>query len=191
MQRIQDHSERFRKHETQLHFLLSDGLGGNARSYQLFLKLLSSHLRAYFKRRIYQLADDVEDLVQETLLAVHNKRHTYLVAQPVTAWVYAIARYKLIDWLRARASREAMHDPIDDQSELFCETDDEARQASKDLALMLVGLPDKQRLPIVFVKVEGLTVMETAQKLGMTESAVKIGIHRGLKTLAKKFRNAT
>ena len=164
------------------------GQGGDTAAYHRFLKVLSAHLRAYFRKRLFQRPDEVEDLVQETLLAVHNQRHTYRPEQPLTAWVHAIARYKLIDLLRARSSREALTDPLDDELEVFASSDTEAAEAKKDLNKLLAGLPDRQRLPIVHVKVEGLSVVEAAQLTGMSESAIKIGIHRGLKALAARIR---
>lgn len=126
--------------------------------------------------------------MQETLLAVHNQRHTYRRDQPLTAWVHAIARYKLVDMLRARASREALTDPLDDELEVFAKSDTDAADAQRDLGKLLNTLPDKQRLPIVHVKVEGLSVVEAARLTGMSESAIKIGVHRGMKALAAKIR---
>ena len=164
------------------------GLRGDAAAYHRFLKALSAHLRAYFRKRLFQRPDEVEDLVQETLLAVHNQRHTYRTDQPLTAWVHAIARYKLVDLLRARASREALTDPLDDELEVFASSDTDAADARKDLDQLLASLPDRQRLPIVHVKLEGLSVVEAAQLTGMSESAVKIGVHRGLKALAARIR---
>ena len=76
--------------------------------------MLSAHLRAFLRRSLFGWPDEVEDLVQECLLAMHNKRHTYQSDQPLTAWVHAIARYKLIDLLRSKSGREALHDPLDD-----------------------------------------------------------------------------
>ncbi len=89
--------------------------------------------------------------MQETLLAVHNQRHTYDSAQPLTAWVYAIARYKLIDMLRRRTGREALNDPLSDETELFEAYDSEAMEAKRDLTKLLDQLPDRQRLPIVYL----------------------------------------
>ncbi len=188
MERIEPRDDRFADTENRLRELLVQGLDGDAAAYHQFLKALSAHLRAYFRKRLFQRTDEVEDLVQDTLLAVHNQRHTYRRDQPLTAWVHAIARYKLIDLLRARASREALTDPLDDELEMFAATDSDAAEAKKDLDELLAGLPDRQRLPIVHVKLEGLSVVEAAQRTGMSESAVKIGIHRGLKALAAKFK---
>lgn len=174
--------------ERRLHESFVRGLAGDGAAYDAFLRTLTVHLRAFFRRRLAQSPDDVEDLVQETLLAVHNQRHTYHTGQPVTAWLHAIAKYKLIDLLRRRARRDALHDPLDDAVELLSASDSEQGEARRDLAVLLKDLPDKQRLPIVHVKIEGLSVAETAQRTGLSESAVKVGIHRGLKVLAARIK---
>jgi RNA polymerase sigma-70 factor (ECF subfamily) len=174
--------------EERLRGLLLRSLEADADAYHRFLKELSAHLRAFLRRRLAQWPHAVEDLVQETLLAVHNQRHTYQRDMPVTAWVHAIARYKLVDWLRSHAVRDARNDSLDDADELFSSSDSEAAEARRDLAQLLQTLPDRQRLPIVHVKLEGLSVVETARLTGLSESAVKIGVHRGLKALAAKIR---
>lgn len=170
--------------EQRLRQLLLQGLAGEAQAYHVFLKDLGAHVRAFLRRRLASLPDEIEDLVQDTLLAVHNQRHTYRADQPVTAWVHAIARYKLIDLLRSRSVREALHDPIDDDMALFAASDTDAADARRDVAQLLEQLPDNQRLPIQHTKLEGLSVAEAARATGMSESAVKVGVHRGLKALA-------
>ena len=190
MERIEERDARFTDNENRLRELLVQGLNGDAAAYHQFLKALSAHLRAYFRKRLFQRPDEVEDLVQETLLAVHNQRHTYRTDQPLTAWVHAIARYKLVDLLRSRSSREALTDPLDDELEVFAASDSDAADARQDLGKLLAGLPDRQRLPIVHVKLEGRSVVEAAQLTGMSVSAIKIGVHRGLKALAAKVRGS-
>ena len=190
MERIEERDARFTDNENRLRELLVQGLNGDAAAYHQFLKALSAHLRAYFRKRLFQRPDEVEDLVQETLLAVHNQRQTYRTDQPLTAWVHAIARYKLVDLLRSRSSREALTDPLDDELEVFAASDSDAADAKKDLGKLLAGLPERQRLPIVHVKLEGLSVVEAAQLTGMSVSAIKIGVHRGLKALAAKVRGS-
>lgn len=170
--------------EDRLRALLMQGLAGEPTAYQQFLKAVSAHLRAFFKRRLTSLPDEVEDLVQDTLLALHNQRHTYQSERPLTAWVHAIARYKLIDLHRSRGVREALHDPLDDDLQVFAASHTEACDARRDLGRLLGRLPDHQRLPIMHMKLEGLSVTETATATGMSESAVKVGVHRGLKALA-------
>ena len=177
--------------EIQLRELLIGGLGGDEASYHAFLKSLSSHLRGFLRVRLIRLPDDVEDLVQETLLAVHNQRHTYDSQQPLTAWVHAIARYKLVDLLRRRSTRDALTDPLDDEAVFFVQAETEAVDAKRDIYKLLKRLPDRQRLPIVHMKLEGLSVVEAAKLTGMSESAVKVGVHRGLKALAALIRSET
>ena len=167
------------------------GLEGEPAAYQAFLRKLSAHLRAFLRRRLFGWPDEVEDLVQECLLAMHNKRHTYQSDQPLTAWVYAIARYKLIDLLRSKSVREALHDPLEDDLAVFAESSTDASDARRDLAGLLETLPDRQRLPIEHVKLKGLSVTDAATLLGMSESAVKIGIHRGLKALGKRVGSSS
>jgi len=176
--------------EDGLKDLFVRGLGGDASAYHGFLKGLSTHLRAFLRWRLSRLPDEVEDLVQETLIAVHNQRHTYDPGQPLTAWAHAIAKYKLIDLLRRRQRHEVLNDPLDDHLELFAAADSEPDDARRDVGSLLAQLPDRQRLPILHVKLEGLSVAETARLTGLSESAVKIGVHRGLKALAAKMRGS-
>ena len=98
--------EAFQAKEDRLKALLLEGLAGNAPAYQSFLKELSAHLRSFLRKRLARLPEEVEDLVQESLLAIHNQRHTYDPSQPLSAWVQAIARYKLVDLLRRKSAKE-------------------------------------------------------------------------------------
>lgn len=183
------HNEvRVSAHEDRLRDLLLRGLGGDAPAYHAFLKAMGAHLRAFFRVRLARLPDEVEDLVQEALLAIHNQRHTYDPGQPLTAWVHAIARYKMIDLLRRRARRDVLNDPLDDELAVFAGSEVEAADARRDIGKLLDQLPDRQRLPIVHMKLEGLSVVEAARLTGMSESAIKVGVHRGLKALAAMIR---
>lgn len=163
-------------------------LEGNPVAYERFLTALSAHLRAFFRKRMAQLPDDVEDLVQECLLAIHKSRHTYRAEQPLTAWVHTIARYKLVDLLRARSRREALNDPLDDDLAIFAKSETEVADASRDLAVILRSLPERQRRVLVMIKLEGASVPETALATGMSEASVKVGVHRSLKALAAKLK---
>jgi RNA polymerase sigma-70 factor (ECF subfamily) len=182
-----DTSQRLEEQEARLQRLLVDGLRGGAPAYRSFLDELSAHLRAYFRRRLAQWPAEVEDLVQETLVAVHTRRHTYDPGRPLTAWVHAIARYKLVDWLRHRASRDAVTVPLDDD-DLFTSADADAADACRDVGKLLARLPDRQRLSIVHTRLHGHSVADTARMTGLSESAVKVNVHRGLKALAAHVR---
>ena len=176
--------------EAVLRGLFLKGLDGDAVAYRAFLDQLSRHLRGFLARRLFGWPDDVEDLVQECLLAMHNQRHTYQSDQPLTAWVHAIARYKMIDLLRAKSVREALHDSIDDADDLFADDEASPGEARRDLQTLLATLPERQREAIVRTKLEGLSVAETASLTGMSESAVKVNVHRGLKALAASIKGA-
>ena len=181
-------SESLATLEAQLHSLWMQSLDGDSACYERVLTLLSGYLRSFLRNRLQSRLSDVEDLVQETLMAIHQKRHTYQSDQPLTAWVYAIARYKLIDHLRAHSRRDSKHDDIDDWAEqLWANDDAQASDAQRDLHQVLSELPDKQRLPIEHTKLQGLSIAESAQLTGQSEAAVKVNIHRGLKALAQKF----
>lgn len=175
--------------EDRLRDCLLRGLAGESVAYHTFLKELSAHLRAFLRGRLARLPDEVEDLVQETLLAVHNQRHTYDAGQPLTAWVHAIARYKLVDLLRRRAVRDELNEPIEDDIYVLAASDTEASDARRDVAQLLKRLPERQRIPIIRTKLEGLSVAEAAKATGMSEAAVKVGVHRGLKALAAMMRS--
>ena len=190
MERIPETSV-VRGSESRLYALLVQGLAGDGAAYRDFLQATAGHLRAFLRRRLQRWPDEVEDLVQESLLAIHNQRLTYDTSVPVTSWVYAIARYKLIDWLRRHARREMLNDPLDDENELFTSADADANEAQRDLGQLLETLPAQQRAAIVHTKLDGLSVRETAAALEISEASVKVAVHRGLKFLAAQLRKAS
>lgn len=102
--------------------------------------------------------------MQETLFALHNQRHTYRPSERLTPWLYAIARYKLVDSLRAHSPRRAIEEPLDDETSdsAFFAQDTAATEARRDLLKLLETLPERFRLPIVQVKLEGRSVGEAA-----------------------------
>jgi RNA polymerase sigma-70 factor, ECF subfamily len=127
--------------EDRLRSLMLESLAGDAAAYRVFLDELTARLRFYLRRRLGGLPDEVEDLLQELLLAVHNKRHTYDPRQPLTAWVQAIARYKLVDLLRRRSRSDVLTDPLDEEDQIFGTTANDAAEAQYDVAKLLSGLP--------------------------------------------------
>jgi len=172
--------------EAELKDLMVAGLNGDAAAHRNLLDQLSRRLRAYYKTRLERIgrsATEAEDLVQEALLAIHIRRHTYDPAEPFTPWVYAIARYKLIDHLRT--TRAQLSDaPIEDAEEVLAQDDQAGAESAYDLQRLLGGLPGNMQQAIQCVKIEGLTVAEAATRLRMSQSAVKINVYRGLKRLA-------
>ena len=163
------------------------GLDGDAAAHKVLLTRLSAHLRAYFNARLARIGmapADAEDLVQETLIALHTRRHTYDRSQPFTPWVYAIARYRLVDYLR-RSKRSTTDVPIEEAEEVLAEDDPSSVESSLDLAQLMARLSPKARQAIQFVKLDGLSVSEAASRSGMSPSAVKVSVHRGLRALSR------
>lgn len=172
--------------EPELRALMMAGLDGDAAAYKALLEKLSSQLRAYFKGQLARISRgpvEAEDLVQEALMAIHTRRHTYDVSQLFTPWVYAIARYKFVDYLR-RTKASISDVPIEDAEEARAQDDRVHVESSLDLERLMAGLSPKVRQAIQYVKLDGLSVSEAAARSGMSESNVKISVHRGLRALA-------
>lgn len=147
---------------------------GDSSAYRRFLGEAAGRLRAFFARRIGADAD-LEDLVQECLIALHDKRGTLDPGRPVGPWMYAIARYKLADLWRRRG-REAPAEPL-------AAIDTRAAQAAHDVEGLIGALPPSQAEAIRLTKLEGLTVSEAGDRLGIGASALKVRVHRGMAKL--------
>jgi RNA polymerase sigma factor (sigma-70 family) len=172
--------------EDRLRSLMIQGLDGDAASHTRLLRELSVLLRGFYSRRFGGDPADAEDLVQETLIAVHTRRESYDRSKPFTSWAFTMARYKMIDEFRRRGLR--LTTPIDDVDELFADDEIGPASAAMDLERLLRGLPEQQRLAIQQVKVQGLSIEEAAARSGLSPSNVKISIHRGLKTLLARVQ---
>lgn len=177
--------------ETQIKPLWLRAQGGDEAAYRVCLQRIAVRLRAYLRRRLQGWPDEVEDLVQETLLALHLQRGTCGPEVPVTAWVLAVARHKLVDLWRRRGRRDALHDPLDEVDEQQLAAAAQEGEAQHDLEQLLETLPEAQRRAILLTKIEGLSVAEASARTGASESAIKVQVHRGLKKLAQLVRDAT
>jgi RNA polymerase sigma-70 factor, ECF subfamily len=172
--------------EKELRVLMTVALRGDAGAYRRLLEQLTGHLRAYYRRRFALLRQgptEAEDLLQEVLIAIHTRRHTYDASQPFTPWLYAIARYKFLDHLRR--TKSTLRDiPVEDAQELTAHSDVAAVENGLDLERLMSRISFTARQAIRYVKLEGLSIREAAARCGMSESAVKVAVHRGLKALA-------
>ncbi len=174
--------------ETGLKSLWARAQAGDDAAYAHALQHMATRLRGYLRRRMQSLPDDVEDLVQETLLALHIQRGTHDASLPVSHWVLAIARHKLVDLWRRRGRQDALHDPLDEMDDSDMPQAADAGTARRDLFKLLQQLPEAQRMAIVLTKIDGLSVAEAALRTGASESAIKVQVHRGLKRLAENLR---
>lgn len=168
-------------------------LAGDGAAYRRLLADLLPYLRNLCRRasaRAGLSASEAEDAVQETLLAIHLKRHTWDPGQPLTPWLAAIARNKVIDALRRRG-RRAETDIADFEDVLSAPAETEAveRELDRQDALRLLDqLSAKQREAIEAVSIRGESLREAAGHLGVTEGALRVSVHRGLKALAALYR---
>jgi RNA polymerase sigma-70 factor, ECF subfamily len=177
-------------HECELRALMTAGLDGDGAAYHALLTRLTGHLRAYYRHRFARIGHgptEAEDLLQEALIAVHNHRHTYDRSQPFTPWIHAIARYKFLDYLR-RTKSSFKDMAMASAEEFTAESDIGAVESGLDLQRLMSKISSKARQVIQYVKLEGLSVREAAKRCEMSESAVKVAVHRGLKALALQIR---
>lgn len=164
---------------------------GDEAAYRQALGMMAARLRAHLRRRLPGGLDDVEDIVQEVLLALHVQRGTYDSSVPVSAWCFAIARYKLVDYWRKHGRRGALHDVLDEGAlEGALMSDDRDATARRDLEQLLSELPEVLRRAFELTKIEGLSVNEAALTLGATESAIKVQVHRGLKKMMQLVKGS-
>ncbi|MBX7494986.1 sigma-70 family RNA polymerase sigma factor [Qipengyuania sp. 6B39] len=171
--------------EASLAHLMRASQGGDKAAYRVLLSEVQLWLERYFRRRVAPA--QLDDLVQEVLMAVHTKRATWDPDRPFLPWLAAIARYRWVDHLR-KVYRHAEDELGDwDAAE---DSDEEAVMARMSLERLFVHLPDKQSEVIELVKIEGLTIAEASERTGQSESLVKVNIHRGLKKLSALIEKA-
>jgi RNA polymerase sigma-70 factor (ECF subfamily) len=171
--------------EASLAHLMTASQKGDASAYRVLLSEVQMWLERYFRRRVAPA--QLDDLVQEVLMAVHAKRATWDPSRPFLPWLAAIARYRWVDHLR-KVYRKA-EDELGDYDAAE-DSEEEAVMARMSLERLFVHLPDKQSEVIELVKIDGLSIAEASAKTGQSESLVKVNIHRGLKKLAALVEKA-
>lgn len=164
-------------------------MAGDAVAYRRFLEAVTPHLRAMAYRHCNSLGSgktEVEDVVQEVLLAIHLKRGTWDQSRPLGPWLSAIVRNKLVDTLRQRGRRITI--PIEDVTDVLAAPDEPNSLQAHDIDRMLGALKGTQRDIVRSISVDGSSVRETANRLNMTEGAVRVALHRALRALAAAYR---
>ncbi|MDI4663517.1 sigma-70 family RNA polymerase sigma factor [Xanthobacter autotrophicus] len=160
---------------------------GDEAAYRALLKALAATLRSYFARRLGRDAS-VEDLVQDTLIAIHERRATYDPQRPFAAWFFAIARYKLIDHLRA--ARRSASSPVEEIEDIAGADEETPASARLDLERLLDGLPQRSRDIVRTVKIEGQSVAEVSLRSGLSPTAIRVLLHRAVKAMSAKVGNS-
>lgn len=174
--------------EKNWEILMNAALKGDEQAYASLLSDLTRILRNFVRTALARTnvgVADVEDVVQEILLTLHLKRHTWRNDEPLRPWLYAIARHKVVDHLR-RSGRRVTLD-IDDFADVLS---GEARQdniTGEQIERALTSLSPRERQVIRYCTVEGRSTQEVAARLGLTEGAIRVALHRGLTNLARRF----
>jgi RNA polymerase sigma-70 factor (ECF subfamily) len=164
---------------------------GDAGAYRQLLVSLGTHVRAVARSRCRSLGapeSEGEDLVQEVLLTIHLKRGTWDQSRPIGPWVAAITRNRLVDVLRRRGRLIAV--PIEDVVESLQAEDQKPELSTRDVDSLLGHLKPQQREIVRSISLNGSSIRETADRLQMTEGAVRVTLHRALKVMAAFYRSS-
>jgi RNA polymerase sigma-70 factor, ECF subfamily len=164
-------------------------IGGDEGAYKRLLSDMSRALRPTMRRGFSGVSaspNEVEDVVQEVMLAIHLKRHTWDQSKPIGPWIMAIARNKMIDDLRRKGRRTEV--PIDGMLDVLEAGGHEDAIHAYDVRRVLTGLNGRNREIVQAITIDGHSAQDVASKLGMTEVAVRVALHRSLKALAETYQ---
>jgi RNA polymerase sigma-70 factor (ECF subfamily) len=169
--------------------LLKQANGGDVSAYRLFLEQLAPFVRGMARRGIGRIGTplaDLEDAVQETLLAIHLKRHTWREDQPIGPWIGAITRYKLIDLARKYGRRKEIE--LDEAFDWAAPEPEEPSLPEHELERLLESVSETKRVIVRSISIKGISIRQVADSMQMSEGAVRVALHRALKTLASAYR---
>ncbi len=179
--------------EARLKAWMLQALSGDVRAYEQFLEQVARMMRAYLTQSMRKRSpDQIEDLVQEVLFSIHRKKHTFQTQMPIRPWVYAIARYRMIDYFRSEKTKPTFVTFEEDiEAASLSALNSESPVTDMDLETLLADLSPKQRELILLAKVDGVPLAELATRYKMSLSSVKVTLHRTLKSLRKKSEKET
>jgi RNA polymerase sigma factor (sigma-70 family) len=177
--------------ESQWSVLFAQGNSGDAQAYREFLESITPYLRGLVRRKCSLLGaeSDAEDIVQEILLVIHLKRATWDSKRPVGPWISTIARNKFIDSMRRRGRHVSI--PLEDVIESLPAQQDQDDANGQTVSYLLEKLKSPQRDIVQLISLEGGSVRDTAEQLGMSEGAVRVSLHRALKVLAAIYKGSS
>lgn len=182
--------------ELRLARWMEEAQHGDSASYRHLLNELGGMMERFVERAVKRSSKNADasvahDIVQEILVAVHNKRHTYDPARRFLPWVFGIARHKLVDWQRKHYSdlnRLVFDEVIDDPTsphDSFVSLLSGDGEPSAEVHDLLGKLSERERTVLELTKIQGLSVAETAEKTGLSPSNVKVLTHRAIAYLKK------
>lgn len=168
---------------TDLETLMQRALAGDKRAYTAVLQETSRFLRPFLAKRLNR-STEVDDLLQEILLSIHKARHTYDGERPYKPWAFAIAKFRLLDHLRAHYADHLRHAvELSEVENILPGHVTESAITYESINGEVKKLPGKQAAILQMMHQEGYTAKEVAEKLGMKESAVKVAAHRAYKVI--------
>jgi RNA polymerase sigma-70 factor (ECF subfamily) len=163
--------------------LLARANAGDGVAFGRFLTAVTPTLRAVIRARGAALPrDQHEDILQEVLLAIHLKRTTWREGSPVRPWLYAVARYKVVDAFRRRGT--AVHLPIDDFEDILPEEAAPVPMAARDAETMLGQIDARSAALVRAVALDGQSAEAAGEGLGLTAGAARVALHRAMKRLS-------
>jgi RNA polymerase sigma-70 factor, ECF subfamily len=172
--------------------MMRAALAGDEATYRRLLEEIARSVRAMARGAFSRARSgdaDVEDVVQETLLAIHLKRDTWDAGFKLAPWVGAIARHKIIDAMRRRGARQFA--PIENFESVIAAPEGEDPLALSDAERLIARLPARQQDIVRSISLKGESIAATAARLSMSEGAVRVALHRALKSLAGAWRRAS
>ncbi|MEM9099557.1 MAG: sigma-70 family RNA polymerase sigma factor [Pseudomonadota bacterium] len=168
---------------------MQEAMSGNQIAYHSLLTEVADRVRCFARGRLSrsgQCLGDLEDIVQDVLIGLHTKRHTWDATRPIAPWVDAIIRYKTADALRRLRRRAILTDTLDGVVETIADKPSAVLPSEvRDLSQKLEVLPKRERGVVSALSIEGLSVASCAKRLGITEVAVRVAFHRGLQRLER------
>ncbi|MBI2605070.1 MAG: sigma-70 family RNA polymerase sigma factor [Deltaproteobacteria bacterium] len=175
--------------DAELSPLLLAAQEGNKDAYERFLGEVCVLLRSFLVKRMGE-NETVDDVLQDSLLAIHRVRHTYVRGRPVGPWLYAICEHRMTDFYRKRRRLEKIESPVSGDIERFAKTAEQntGMEKGEQVRSLLEHLPEKQRKVIELLKIHDLSVKEVSARTGMSESAVKVTAFRGYEAIRRLFR---
>ena len=181
---LQAKTDHYAEDDRRWSALMASAQSGNEEDYRQLLVELSELVSRYLNSRLGGY-DFVEDCVQEVLIAVHEARHTYDARRPFRPWLFAIVRYKSTDAIRRAEVRGRYFSPEGSAQEPAISGPDEELAGGR----LIAGLPSSLRDPLTLTKIVGLSTAEAASRLKLSESALKVRVHRAVKRLRKMMES--
>lgn len=172
--------------------MMAAAQAGDRLVYERLLRDCTPLIRRVVRHQGVQ-TDRADDVIQEVLLTIHRARQTYDPSRSFSAWLCAIAQRRAIDALRRRGrqDRREVFAPLDYENYADRQADQSDRSTpelqGRSVRDALDQLPDGQREAMEILALRQLSLDEAAVVTGKTKGALKVNMHRALKTLRARF----